>query len=205
MTSQSCFSVIVPFCLGSLLFLSPLASGQPAYDASNSAENTRTHTVETVSGRIAAQYGADAGIARSLVQAAVQYEQHTGVPAAVVVAIALQESGLTSPLFRDSGNPFGIKASNPWTGPTYTMWHDGEETRFRVYNTAEEAVTDFGNFVRSRRWYADALTCPAHDYTCVIDGLKKTDSEAGYSMDPNWDEAVLAVIEKTGLRELEVR
>ncbi len=202
MTIHSCFSTITLVCGGSFLLLSPLASGQPVYDATYTGENSLPYTVETVSGRIAVQYGTDAGITRSLVEAAVRYENQTGVPAAVVVAIALHESGLKSPLFRDSGNPFGIKASNPWAGPTYTMWHDGEETRFRAYLTADEAVTDFGNFVHSRRWYADALTCPAHDYACVVDGLKKTDHEAGYSMDPAWDEAVLAVIEKAGLREL---
>jgi len=41
-----------------------------------------------------------------------------------------------------------------------------------------------------------------NDYACVIDGLKKTDTEPGYSLNPQWDEAVLAIIEKIHLESL---
>jgi len=40
------------------------------------------------------------------------------------------------------------------------------------------------------------------DSSCVIDGLKKNDQELGYSMNANWDEAVLSIIQKVRLQEL---
>ena len=161
--------------------------------------------VHHVSRQIATLYGADPGTVESSVQAAVDYEDETGISAAVVIGIAVYESSFTSYLFQHSGNPFGIKAGKDWTGPTFSKWDDGEETPFRVYISPEEAVLDFGEFIRARGWYADALACPNGDYVCVIDGLKRTDTEPGYSMNPQWDEGVLGVIEKVGLGELAAR
>jgi len=36
----------------------------------------------------------------------------------------------------------------------------------------------------------------------VVDGLKKTDTEPGYSTNPQWDEKVVEMIEKLGLQTL---
>lgn len=170
-----------------------------------SQDAPRNNKVTEVSARIASMYGVDGQMVEDFVQAAVNLESRTGIAAPVVIAIAIHESGFNSYLFTNTGNPFGIKASKPWTGPTFSMWHDGEETKFRVYGSAAEAVLDFGEFVHSRTWYADALSCPMDDYPCVIDGLKKTETESGYSMNPQWDEGVLAVIEKAGLQDLAAR
>lgn len=71
-----------------------------------------------------------------------------------------------------------------------------------MYYSAEEAIVDFGEFVNSRTWYADALACPSTDYACIVDGLKKTDIELGYSLNMQWDEVVLGIIEKMGLEVL---
>ncbi|MDO8367096.1 MAG: glucosaminidase domain-containing protein [Saprospiraceae bacterium] len=161
--------------------------------------------VQAVSARIAYMYDADAAIVEQYVQAAVDIEGRSGVAAPIVIAIAIHESSFKSDLFLNSGNPFGIKASRPWTGPSYTKWHDGEETKFRKYSSAAEAVWDFSNFVKSRSWYADVFNCPMDDSRCVIDGLKKTDFEPGYSMNSNWDEAVMAIIQKVGLQALVTR
>ncbi len=161
--------------------------------------------IRDISYQIATMYGADVGTVESYVQAAVTYEDRIGIPASVVIGIAVYESSFKSYLFLNTGNPFGIKAGGDWTGPTFSKWDDGEETPFRVYNSPEEALLDFGAFVRARSWYADALACPRYDYVCVVDGLKKTDTEPGYSTNPEWDEKVVAMIEKLGLQTLSVR
>ena len=171
----------------------------------NQINNIKTPTEETmllVAARITEIYHADAGTVESFVRAAVQLESRTGVAAPVVIAIAINESGFSSELFINAGNPFGIKASSPWTGKTYSKWHDDAATKFRVYYSAEEAIVDFGEFVNSRTWYADALACPSTDYACIVDGLKKTDIELGYSLNMQWDEVVLGIIEKMGLEVL---
>lgn len=159
-------------------------------------------SIKTVAATIAAQYNADTATVESYVQAAVAAEDKIGIPAAVVVGIAVYESGFTSPLFLNSRNPFGIKAGKDWTGPTYTIFDDGADTPFRKYGSAEEALADFGTFIRAHGWYADALACPSDDYKCAVDGLKKTDSEPGYSTTAEWDEKVLEMIEKLGLDKL---
>lgn len=51
-------------------------------------------------------------------------------------------------------------------------------------------------------YHADALACPSTDYACIVDGLKKTDIELGYSLNMQWDEVVLGIIEKMGLEVL---
>lgn len=166
------------------------------------AMNTNIHDV---SYQIATMYGADVNTVEPYVQAAVNYEDEIGIPASVVIGIAVYESSFKSYLFQNTGNPFGIKAGKDWTGPTFSKHDDGADTPFRVYSSAEEALLDFGAFVRARGWYADALTCPRYDYVCVVDGLKKTDAEPGYSTNPVWDERVIETIEKLGLQALSAR
>ena len=171
----------------------------------NSIQATTGANIHDISYQIATMYGADVGTVESYVQAAVTYEDQIGIPASVVIGIAVYESSFNSYLFQNTGNPFGIKAGRDWTGPTFSKWDDGEETPFRVYNSPEDALLDFGLFIKSRGWYADALSCSSDDYVCVVDGLKKTDTEPGYSTNPEWDEKVVAMIEKLGLQALAAR
>lgn len=204
MKSKTFFSGATVVVLTVLLFVADNLVGQVTKKVSYAPTEVLSSIdkVQVVSARIASMYRVDKQMVESYVQAAVNHESHTGIAAPLVIAIAIHESGFSSTLFENSGNLFGIKASKPWTGPTWSKYHDGEETKFRVYGSADEAVRDFGDFVRSRVWYTDALNCPQGDYRCVIEGLKKTDLEPGYSMNPNWGEAVFAIIEKTGLQDL---
>lgn len=175
-----------------------------------SSENYTSDAIErgeipAISARIATLYRVDTATVERYVQAAVNLESRIGIAAPVIIAIAIHESSFKSLLFLKAGNPFGIKASSPWVGPTFSKWDDGAETKFRVYASPEEAIWDFGNFIKSRVWYADVLDCPAEDSRCVVDALKKTETELGYSMNPDWDEAVLGIIKKMGLQALATR
>lgn len=204
MKIKPCFSVLASVCCTFFLFTTIEVLGQTAKKRLLTKNLPVMNDVEAVSARIAYLYGADATIVEAYVQAAVDLESRTGIAAPVVVAIAIHESSFNSELFWNSGNPFGIKASRPWKGSTYTMWHDGEDTEFRVYNSAEAAVWDFAKFIKSRPWYADALACPMDDYFCFIDGLKRSNTQLGYSMNPFWDEAVLDIIYRIDLQPLTV-
>jgi flagellum-specific peptidoglycan hydrolase FlgJ len=182
--------------------LTTILSGQVSSSDSCVVLNPTKDSVVALSNRIAVSYGADALIIERFVQAAVDLEFETDIAAMIVIAIAIHESGFKSALFINAGNPFGIKASGDWDGATYTKQDDGAASRFRVYTSPEAAVRDFGFFVNSRSWYTDALTCEKDNYFCVVDGLKKTDTELGYSSNPLWDEAILDIIEKVGLQHL---
>jgi len=194
-TVLSVFFLFVSFVSEAKLY------GQTAKTVSYTIEPILTN-VQVVSARISSMYGVDLQVVESYVQAAVDLERRTGIAAPIVIAVAIHESSFNSYLFTKSGNPFGIKASQPWDGPTFSKRHDGKDTKFRVYSSVDEAILDFGNFIKSRPWFADALACPMDDYACVIEGLKKSDAQPGYSLNPDWGENVLGVIEKVGLKTL---
>lgn len=199
------FPVLLIACLSGLFFVSGELSAQSENNTSYSINTLQDGDVPAVSARIAAMYGGDVQVVERYVQAAINLESRIGVSAPVVLSIAIHESSFKSELFEHAGNPFRIKAGKPWVGPTYSKWEGGEEIKYRVYGSPEEAILDFGNFVKSRTWYLDVLDCPIDDSRCVIDGLKKTDAEPGYSMNPNWDEAVMEIIQKVGLQSLVTR
>lgn len=148
---------------------------------------------------IALKYRCDPETVVEYWKAICEHQYDIGVPAPVIMAIALNESSFKSQLFAYTKNPFGIKASNPWDGPTYEMWHDNEITLFRVYATAEEAILDLKDLIRNRWWYTDALSCPFDDFGCFVEGLKMTSEEPGYALDPNWDENILRLVEENNL------
>ena len=192
-------------CLSGILFVGSHSVAQTAIAGPYPADVLLSGDVQAVSARIASLYGPDAETVELYVNAALNLEGRIGIAAPVIIGIAIHESSFKSDLFANSGNPFGIKAGKPWTGPTFSKWEDGNETKFRVYGSAEEAIWDFSTFVRSRSWYADALACPVDDSRCVIDGLKRTSLEPGYSLNPNWDESILDIIHKVGLQALTTR
>jgi flagellum-specific peptidoglycan hydrolase FlgJ len=202
MCNRTGYLVIVMLCLSTSLFHSGKLTAQSEMGERYNADAPLVDDVPTVSARIATLYKVDIQIVERYVQAAVNLESRIGIAAPVVIAIAIHESSFKSELFVNAGNPFGIKASAPWVGPTYSKWDDGKETKFRVYGSPEEAIWDFGTFVKSRIWYADVLDCPIDDARCVIDGLKKTEYELGYSTNPNWDEAIMDIIQKLELLSL---
>lgn len=191
-----------PILLSALLFLTIGLSAQTNKKTLFTSDTLAHGSVWIVSTRIASLYGADLKTVESYVQAAVSLESKTHIAAPIVIAIAIHESSFNSDLFAHKGGPFGIKAGKPWTGPVFSKWHDGANTQFRVYGSPEEAVLDFGDFIKSRSWYADALACRMDDYRCVMEGLKKTNLEPGYSLNPNWAEDVLGIIQKIELQSL---
>ncbi len=202
MNNNNVFRSIFIFYFIISSFLTVILSGQAPKNDTCIAINPTQDSIIALSNRIAVLYGADAQVVEKFVQAAIDIELETGITAIVVIAIAIHESSFKSVLFINAGNPFGIKAGSDWNGATYTKQDDGTASKFRVYPSPEAAVRDFGFFVNSRVWYIDALTCEKANYLCVVDGLKKTDTELGYSSNPLWDEAIINIIAKVGLQHL---
>jgi hypothetical protein len=203
MKNKSFYSVITTLSLALFILVVGNVTGQTNNYTNN--DDAVCGDIQVIASRIATTYHVDVEVVEPYVQAAVNLERSTGISASIVIAIAIHESSFNSFLFTNSGNPFGIKAGKPWDGPTFSKWDDGAESKFRAYSSAEEAVTDFGKFLSSRPWYSDALICQIDDYNCVLDGLKKTASEPGYSSNPQWDEAVMGIIERIGLENLACR
>lgn len=148
---------------------------------------------------MAQKYSANPFTVERYMKAFCEYQYEIGIPSPVLMAIAWKESAFKSDVFRKTGNPFGIKASGGWRGPTYSVRRHGRTIKYRKYASAEEAALDFGKVLHSSWWYADALNCSFEDYAAVVHGLSKTDDEPGYALNPDWDEHILQLIEENDL------
>jgi len=150
-------------------------------------------------------FGAPVDLVAEFIREAKEMEDDEGVPATAFIGIAILESaGFTSYLYQNAKNPFGMRATKIWHGPTFVMWHEGTDAHFRKYENPRGAVRDFAAFLNSRKWFRDALTCGTSDLECFLtamspDPIKK---EPGYAADPQWANKVRRVIKKYGLDRL---
>ncbi len=154
---------------------------------------------------ISDSFGAQVDLIEEFIREAKQLETDEKVPATAFIGIAILEStGFTSYLYQNAKNPFGMRATPPWNGETFTMWHEGADSPFRKYDTPSEAVRDFASFLQSRKWFKDALKCSATDVECFIKGLSANwkKREPGYASDPEWPNKVRRVIKTYKLETL---
>lgn len=195
----------LPTVLFLLLFLGqqPPVFSQPS--APDSAQSLDLEIIRKISKVVSDSFGASPALVEEFIREAREMEQDEGIPAKAFIAIAILEStGFTSYLYQNAKNPFGMRATKIWHGPTFVMWHEGADSPFRKYDSPRQAVRDFATFLNSRAWFKDALACPSSDLECFLkamsaDALKK---EPGYAADPEWANKVRRVIKKYGLDKL---
>lgn len=162
-------------------------------------------TLRLVAQMISDSFGADVALIEEFIIEAKQLERDESIPATAFIGIAILEStGFTSYLYQNAKNPFGMRATSIWKGPTFVMFHEGADSPFRKYNTPGEAVRDFAVFLNSRKWFRDALKCKATDVECFIKGLSANwkKKEPGYASDPEWPNKVRRVIKTYKLETL---
>lgn len=162
-------------------------------------------TISSVAQMVSDSFGAPVDLVTQFILEAKQMERRDGIPATAFIGIAiLESSGFTSYLYKNARNPFGMRATKIWKGPTFTMFHEGADAPFRKYDTPADAVRDFAIFLRSRRWFHDALNCPPTDVECFLNGMiaNQKKGEPGYARDPEWPNKVRHVIQTYGLEGL---
>lgn len=150
-------------------------------------------------------FGAPVALVEEFIREAKEMEYDEGIPANAFIGIAILEStGFTSYLYKNAKNPFGMRATKIWHGPTFIMWHEGADSPFRKYDSPKEAVRDFAAFLNSRKWFRDALACPSSDLECFLTAMSASPEkkEPGYASDPEWANKVRRVIQKYGLDKL---
>lgn len=170
-----------------------------------SAASIDSAAVRAVAQMLSDSFGAEVALIEEFIREARQLEKDKKVPATVFIGIAVLEStGFTSYLYQNARNPFGMRATSIWKGPTFVMYHEGRDSKFRKYNTPREAVQDFAVFLNSRKWFHDAFKCPPSDVECFIKGLSPNwkKREPGYASDPEWPNKVRRVIKKYNLDTL---
>lgn len=122
------------------------------------------------------------------------------IPASIIMGQALLESGYgTSPLAVKANNHFGIKCKPEWTGKRYRYTDDKPHECFRSYNSAEDSYMDHAVFLANRIYYKSLFKLRLSDYKGWAYGLKK----AGYATNPNYAHALIGIIERYGLQQLD--
>ncbi len=156
-----------------------------------SAQKNAAPSLKSIAGVVSDSFGAPVATVEAFMREAIELEKNNGVPADVFIGLAILESaGFSSYLYQKAKNPFGMKATSIWKGEKFMMWHEGKMTAFRQYEEPGEAVRDFVAFLRSRKWFADALRCPSGDTDCFLEGLsakngkQRWEYEPGYARDP---------------------
>lgn len=123
--------------------------------------------------------------------ATAQQRSH-GIPASIILAQGLLESGAgRSRLATEGNNHFGIKCHD-WQGKK--IYHDDDERNecFRKYSHARESFEDHSIFLTSRSRYQSLFLLETDDYKGWARGLKA----AGYATDPNYANKLIEIIER---------
>lgn len=131
--------------------------------------------------------------------------QSTGVPADLILAQAALETGwgrheIAAADGRNSHNLFGIKAGSRWQGPTTEVatheYFDGQRTRvtdsFRVYDSFEEAFTDYARLIGDNPRYAGVAAAASPEQAA------RALQEGGYATDPAYADKLIAVMQTLG-------
>ena len=148
---------------------------------------------------------------RELMPAARQAAEALGTRPEAVLAVAALETGWGKHMPRSaegttSNNLFGIKAHGWKGGVTRSStleFESGQFQRkvepFRSYNSPQEAIADFADFLATQPRYKPALA-QASDPEAFLRGLHK----AGYATDPRYGDKLVAILNSAHLRAPEL-
>ncbi|MBR1877464.1 MAG: glucosaminidase domain-containing protein [Paludibacteraceae bacterium] len=122
---------------------------------------------------------------------AVQNQADFGIPAPIIMAQALLESGAgQSELALNANNHFGIKCTGEWMGAVYYHDDDKKDDCFRSYGDAAESFKDHALFLQRPR-YATCFEIAVEDY----EGWAYRLRECGYATDRNYAPKLIKLIE----------
>lgn len=125
-------------------------------------------------------------------QIAIRQQQKHGIPASIILAQGLLESGGgKGRLAVLANNHFGIKCHG-WTGDRILHDDDEQNECFRKYRHAIESFEDHSNFLRTRPRYASLFQLSPTDYVNWAHGLRA----AGYATDPAYATKLISLIER---------
>ena len=133
---------------------------------------------------------------------AIREMNRSGVPASIILAQALLESGAgTSLLATEANNHFGIKEGGEWYGEVYYKKDDDKNARgeiipssFRKYVSADQSFVDHSNFLTDpkKSRYDFLFRLEPTDYKAWARGLKK----AGYATNRKYPSSLISLIER---------
>jgi hypothetical protein len=123
---------------------------------------------------------------------AIQHQKKYGIPASIILAQGLLESGAgLSKLAKESNNHFGIKCHTDWKGGR--TYHDDDRRNecFRKYRKAEDSYEDHSLFLTGHSRYSGLFKLRITDYKGWARGLQKS----GYATDKAYANKLIKLIE----------
>jgi flagellum-specific peptidoglycan hydrolase FlgJ len=136
---------------------------------------------------------------------AVASQRRYGVPAAVTIAQAIDESGWgRSSLATRDHNLFGIKGTGPAgsdTQPTQEYENGQPVTRtasFRVYHTIAESINDHGRLLATSGYYGQSMA-DGHDPNAFADALTGI-----YATDPDYGKKLIVLMRQYNLYRFDI-
>jgi flagellum-specific peptidoglycan hydrolase FlgJ len=122
---------------------------------------------------------------------AIRIMHETGVPASIVLGVAMHESGCgNSALAQHLNNQFGVK------GNTHIVYYRRKKmvhTAYKRYESVYDSFQDFARIMTERTEFSGmSLQLTHFDYTGWAHGIQKH----GYASDHKWSGYVLGIIKK---------
>ncbi|NVM64649.1 glycoside hydrolase family 73 protein [Mucilaginibacter sp. P25] len=129
---------------------------------------------------------------------AIKIMHETGIPASIVLGVAMHESGCgNSTIAQNLNNQFGVKGYNT---VVYTKHNKKVRTSYKRYDSVFDSFQDFARIMTERKQFshlADALT--HYDYKGWAKGIQR----AGYAGSRRWASQVLGIINRYNLNDLD--
>jgi flagellum-specific peptidoglycan hydrolase FlgJ len=122
---------------------------------------------------------------------AIRIMHETGVPASIVLGVAMHESGCgNSTLAQHLNNQFGVKGSRRIV---YYRHKKKVSTAYKRYESVYDSFQDFARIMTERSEFSRLTEQFTHfDYEGWANGIQKH----GYAHDRKWSKYVLGIIEK---------
>jgi len=124
---------------------------------------------------------------------AIRIMHESGVPASIILAIAMHESASgNSKLARTQNNHFGVKGKSPvsYTGRKKT------KSAYKQYDSDSDSFQDFARIMTERKQFSHLSQSLSHyDYKSWVKGIQ----HSGYASSRKWGTQVMGLIKKYDL------
>ncbi|MDP9076563.1 MAG: glucosaminidase domain-containing protein [Bacteroidota bacterium] len=122
---------------------------------------------------------------------AIRIMHETGVPASIVLGVAMHESGCgNSALAQNLNNQFGVKGGG---GAVFYKHKKKVTTKYKRYESVYDSFQDFARIMTERAQFSSLADKFTHfDYTGWAKGIQKH----GYCSSHKWSAQVLSIIKK---------
>jgi len=129
---------------------------------------------------------------------AIRIMHETGVPASIVLGVAMHESGCgNSNIAKNLNNQFGVKGGG---GSVYYKKKKKVHTEYKQYDSVLESFQDFARIMTERKQFSHLADELSHyDYIGWARGIQ----HSGYCSSRKWAAQVLGIINKYQLNSLD--